>query len=49
MAKNERIEQIERALWLLEYKDHWTREDWTRKNVLEKELAELRIDNLENS
>ena len=42
MTKNERIEQIERALWLMEYKDHWTPADWTKRAQLNRELNELR-------
>lgn len=42
MTKNEKIEQIERALWLMEYKDHWTARDWAERARLERELNELR-------
>ena len=42
MTKNERIEQIEKALWLMEYKDHWTPADWVERAQLNKELNELR-------
>lgn len=42
MAKNERIERIERELWLMEYKDHWTAKDWAERARLERELAELK-------
>ena len=42
MKKMERIEQIERALWLMEFKDHWTAKDWTEHDKLNKELAELK-------
>lgn len=42
MTKNERIEQIERALCLMEYKDHWTPADWTKRAQLNRELNELR-------
>ena len=40
--KNERIEAIEKELWLMEFKDHWDRKDWTRRNELHRELAELK-------
>lgn len=42
MAKNERIEQIERALWLMEFKDHWTAKDWAERAELNRELNELK-------
>lgn len=42
MTKNERIETIERELWLMEYKDHWTAKDWAERTRLERELAELK-------
>lgn len=42
MAKNERIEQIERELWLMEFKDCWTAKDWAERNELNKELARLK-------
>lgn len=44
MANNikERIEAIEKELWLMEYKDHWTPADWNRRTELNKELAELK-------
>ena len=42
MTKNERIAQIERALFVMEFKDHWTAKDWAEKNALENELAELK-------
>ena len=38
----ERIEKIERELWIMEFKDHWTREDWARRNELNNELAKLK-------
>ena len=42
MSKAERIERIERALFVMEFKDHWTAKDWAEKNALENELAELK-------
>lgn len=42
MAKNERIEQIERTLWLMEFKDHWAREDWAEYHALQAELGKLK-------
>ena len=47
MAKNirERIEAIERELWIMEFKDHWDRKDWERRAELNKELNELRNKN----
>ena len=39
---NERIEAIERELWLMEYKEHWTAEDWNRRAELNAELNELK-------
>ena len=42
MTKAERIEQIEKALWLMEFKDHWTAKDWAERDKLNKELAELK-------
>jgi hypothetical protein len=42
MSKAERIERIERALFVMEFKDHWTANDWAEKNALENELAELK-------
>ena len=42
MTKQERIEQIERALWLMEFKDHWTREDWAERARLNAELDRLK-------
>lgn len=38
----DRINAIERELWLMEYKDHWTNADWQRRNELNKELAKLK-------
>lgn len=40
--RNARIEAIERELWLMEFKEHWTNEDWARRAELNRELAELR-------
>ena len=42
MKKNERIEAIERELWLMEFIDRWRPADWARANELKKELAELK-------
>ena len=42
MAKNERIEQIERALWIMEFKDHWTAKDWAERTELNRELEMLK-------
>lgn len=42
MDKNKRIEQIERELWLMEFKDHWTAKDWAERAALNAELAQLR-------
>ena len=40
--KNERIEAIERALWLMEFKDHWDNKDWAERAELNRELEELK-------
>lgn len=40
--RNARIEAIERELWLMEYKDHWTERDWAHRAELQKELRELK-------
>lgn len=40
--KKERIEAIERALWLMEFKDHWDNKDWAERAELSAELAELK-------
>ena len=45
MANNnikEKIEKIENALWIMEFKDHWTPADWAERNRLNRELAELK-------
>ena len=42
MTKNERIEAIERTLWLMEFKDHWTTKDWAERAELSRELNELK-------
>lgn len=42
MTKKERIEQIEKALWIMEFKDHWTAKDWAERAELNKELAKLK-------
>jgi hypothetical protein len=39
---NERIEAIERELFIMEFKEHWDAKDWARRNELNRELAELR-------
>ena len=36
------IEQIEKELWLMEFKDHWTPKDWTRRAELQRKLQELK-------
>lgn len=38
----ERIERIERELWLMEFKDRWTPADWARRNELNIELNKLK-------
>ena len=40
--KEQRIEAIERELWLMEFKDHWDNEDWARRDELNTELAQLK-------
>ena len=40
--KEQRIEAIERELWLMEFKDHWDNEDWVRRDELNTELAQLK-------
>ncbi len=42
MTKAERIEKIETALFIMEFKEHWTREDWAERDRLNRELAELK-------
>ena len=42
MTTKERIEQIERQLWIMEFKDHWTAKDWAERNELNSELAKLK-------
>ena len=42
MAKNERIEQIERTLLVMEFKDHWTAKDWVEYAALRAELSKLK-------
>lgn len=37
-----RIEQIEKELFLMEFKDHWTAKDWEERARLNKELQQLR-------
>lgn len=41
-AKETRIAEIEEALFIMEFKDHWTSEDWAERAQLNKELNELR-------
>ena len=41
-ARDTRIAEIERLLFIMEFKDHWTREDWAERAALTKELEELR-------
>lgn len=44
MANNikERIEAIEKELWIMEFKDHWTADDWAKRARLNAELAKLK-------
>ena len=42
MDKNKRIEEIERELWIMEFKDHWTAKDWAERAALNAELAQLK-------
>lgn len=44
MTKNihERINAIEKELWLMEFKDHWTSADWNKRAELNRELAKLK-------
>ena len=42
MTTNERIEAINKELWLMEFKDHWTRADWAKVQALEMELYNLK-------
>ena len=39
---NERIEGIERELFIKEFKEHWDAKDWARRDELNRELAQLR-------
>ena len=41
-TKETRIAEIEHALWIMEFKDNWTREDWAERDALNRELNELR-------
>lgn len=41
-AKETRIAEIEHLLFVMEFKDHWTKEDWAERARLNKELNELR-------
>jgi hypothetical protein len=40
----ERIAKIEKELWIMEFKDHWTPADWNKRNELNKELATLQAE-----
>lgn len=40
--KEQRIEAIEKELWLMEFKDHWNSKDWARWSKLNAELNTLR-------
>ena len=42
MAINERIEAIEKELWLMDFIDKWRPVDHERANRLKKELRELK-------
>lgn len=42
MTTTEKIEKIEHALFIMEFKDHWTPADWAERARLNRELAELR-------
>ena len=44
MANKERMEQIQRILWIMEYKDRWTQEDWAEYYALSAELDKLKLD-----
>lgn len=39
---NERIEAIERELFIMEFKEHWDAKDWARRDELNRELARLK-------
>ena len=39
---NTEIEKIEREIFMLEMKDHWSSSDYFRKNELRSKLNELR-------
>lgn len=41
-VRNSRIAEIEHLLFIMEFKDHWTKEDWAERAALTKELEELR-------
>ena len=49
--KENRIEAIERELWLMEFKEHWTPKDWARRSELNAELNALieEIETIEGS
>lgn len=40
--KEQRIEAIEKELWLMEFKDRWDSSDWARRTELNAELAKLK-------
>lgn len=40
--EQDRIAQIEKELWLMEYKEHWTSADWVRRAQLNAELNKLK-------
>ena len=42
MINTKRIEQIETALLMMEYKEHWTPADWAERAALNAELNELK-------
>ena len=42
ITKEERIAQIERALFIMEFKDHWTNADWQERAKLNTELQILK-------
>lgn len=42
MAINERIEAIEKELWLMDFIDKWRPADHAKANQLKKELYELK-------
>lgn len=36
------VEKVERAIFILECKDHWTSADWSEMSRLQSELRELK-------